>query len=255
MQAGAITGYIDVAQVALYVFWVFFAGLVYYLRREDKREGYPLVTEQPGQRLQGFPFLPTPKTFLLYSGEEVQVPRPDDQEPEYDAVPAEGFPGAPLLPLGNPMLAGIGPGASALRADKPDRMIETNSIKILPMRVLPLYFVPEESPDPRGMEVVGADGVVGGIVTDMWIDKAEDVVRYLEVTLAAGPSVLLPKPLAKVNMTARQVVAVSVMGGQFADAPLRANADEVTTREEDRIQAYFGSGHMYAKPSRMEPLL
>ena len=34
MQTGAITGYIDVAQIALYVFWVFFAGLIYYLQRE-----------------------------------------------------------------------------------------------------------------------------------------------------------------------------------------------------------------------------
>ena len=39
MQVGEITGYIDVAQVTLYAFWVFFAGLIIYLRTEDKREG------------------------------------------------------------------------------------------------------------------------------------------------------------------------------------------------------------------------
>ncbi len=39
MQDGA---YLDVAQVTLYVFWIFFGCLIYYLRREDKREGYPL---------------------------------------------------------------------------------------------------------------------------------------------------------------------------------------------------------------------
>ena len=55
MQTGAITGYIDVAQVALYAFWIFFAGLIFYLRKEDKREGYPLVTERPGYFLEGFP--------------------------------------------------------------------------------------------------------------------------------------------------------------------------------------------------------
>lgn len=38
---GAITSYIDVAQVTLYVFWIFFAGLLFYLLRENKREGYP----------------------------------------------------------------------------------------------------------------------------------------------------------------------------------------------------------------------
>ena len=35
-QPGA---YMDVAQVTLYVFWIFFACLIFYLRREDKREG------------------------------------------------------------------------------------------------------------------------------------------------------------------------------------------------------------------------
>ena len=45
-EFGAITGYIDVAQMVLYAFWIFFAGLIYYLHREDKREGYPLVSER-----------------------------------------------------------------------------------------------------------------------------------------------------------------------------------------------------------------
>ncbi|MBU6437489.1 MAG: photosynthetic reaction center subunit H, partial [Betaproteobacteria bacterium] len=46
MQTGAITGYIDVAQLVLYAFWVFFAGLIYYLHRENKREGYPLESDR-----------------------------------------------------------------------------------------------------------------------------------------------------------------------------------------------------------------
>ena len=33
MPRGEITGYVDVAQVVLYAFWLFFAGLVFYLRR------------------------------------------------------------------------------------------------------------------------------------------------------------------------------------------------------------------------------
>ncbi len=48
-EIGAITGYIDVAQMALYAFWLFFAGLIYYLHREDKREGYPLVSDRAVQ--------------------------------------------------------------------------------------------------------------------------------------------------------------------------------------------------------------
>ena len=41
MGTGAITGYIDVAQVALYAFWIFFFLLVFHLHREGKREGWP----------------------------------------------------------------------------------------------------------------------------------------------------------------------------------------------------------------------
>ena len=45
-MTAAITGYIDVAQLVLYGFWIFFAGLIIYLRREDKREGYPLESDR-----------------------------------------------------------------------------------------------------------------------------------------------------------------------------------------------------------------
>ncbi len=48
MPTGAITQYIDVAQLALYAFWIFFARLIFYLRREDKREGYPLESDRSG---------------------------------------------------------------------------------------------------------------------------------------------------------------------------------------------------------------
>ena len=69
MQTGAITNYIDVAQLVLYAFWIFFAGLIFYLRREDKREGYPLISERSGSiTVQGFPPIPKPKTFLLAHG-------------------------------------------------------------------------------------------------------------------------------------------------------------------------------------------
>ena len=73
---GAITSYIDVAQVTLYAFWVFFAGLILYLRREDKREGYPLESDRSGAiRVQGFPPIPEPKTFLLPHGGSYQALR------------------------------------------------------------------------------------------------------------------------------------------------------------------------------------
>ena len=57
------TEYFDMAQVTLYAFWIFFFALVFYLRREDKREGYPLVNDR-GQEQHGFPRTPEPKTFV-----------------------------------------------------------------------------------------------------------------------------------------------------------------------------------------------
>jgi photosynthetic reaction center H subunit len=256
MQVGAITSYMDVAQVALYAFWIFFFGLIFYLRREDKREGYPLVSDRSDEvRLEGFPRMPGPKTFLLPHGGTRMAPRDEPPQPGFDAVPVAAWPGAPLQPVGNPMLAGVGPAASALRADTPDLTFETGEARIVPLRIAPDHSVDPESPDPINMEVVGADNVVGGIVTDIWIDRAETVIRYLEVTLAAGPSVLLPMPLAKIDVARRRVLVQSIMGTQFADAPMLANSEQVTLREEDRIAAFYASGNLFADPRRLEPLL
>lgn len=57
---------IDGAQIALYAFWLFFAGLVIFLRREDKREGYPL--ESPDGPREGWPTVPDPKTYIHRDG-------------------------------------------------------------------------------------------------------------------------------------------------------------------------------------------
>jgi photosynthetic reaction center H subunit len=255
MQTGAITNYIDVAQIALYVFWLFFAGLIFYLRKEDKREGYPLVTEQDGRFVEGFPRMPAPKTFLLPHGGIKIAPSAEPPQPGFDAVPVAAWPGAPMQPIGNAMLAGMGPAASALRADTPDLMTETPEVRVVPLRVATDHYLDAESPDPRTMDVIGADGVVGGVVTDVWVDRAETVIRYLEVTLVAGPSVLLPMPLVRIDRVSGQVLVKSILGAQFADVPMLAAPDQVTLREEDRIQAYYASGHLYAEPTRLEPLL
>ena len=77
--------YMDLAQVTLYVFWIFFACLIFYLRREDKREGYPLEsTGINGGVVHGFPRMPDSKTYLLRDGHIATLPnhkndRPDQQ--------------------------------------------------------------------------------------------------------------------------------------------------------------------------------
>jgi photosynthetic reaction center H subunit len=256
MQAGAITSYIDVAQLTLYVFWGFFFALIFYLRREDKREGYPLVSDRgPQGRKEGFPPMPSPKTFLLPDGREVQAPRVDPPEPVFHAKPTGLWPGAPLTPVGNPMLSGAGPAAFALRSDEPDRHYEDGEPRVQPLRVATDHFMDPDGPDPRGLTVVGADGFGGGIIADLWVDRSETMVRYLEVTLTGGGNVLLPMPMARVDMTEGRILVESIMSTQFADVPKLANPDQVTLREEDRIQAYYASGHMYANAERTEPLL
>jgi photosynthetic reaction center H subunit len=257
MPTGAITGYIDVAQLALYAFWLFFFGLIFYLRREDKREGYPLENERSGLiTVQGFPFMPSPKVFLMSDGHKIYAPRTEAPAPFISAAPG-GWLGAPMDPIGNPMVQGVGPASYVERADVPDMMFDEPWPKIVPLRVATEYWLAEEDPDPRGMAVVGADGMVAGTCTDAWIDRSEMLVRYLEVAVSVGmaKSVLVPMTLVRISSDRNLVVVQSVMGEQFAEAPVLANPDQITLREEDRVSAYFAGGQMYASPDRMGPLL
>jgi photosynthetic reaction center H subunit len=256
MKTGAITGYIDVAQIALYAFWIFFACLILYLRREDKREGYPLESDRSGGRVrvQGFPSVPTPKTFTLADGSTVQAPRSERPARPILARPYGSYLGAPLHPTGNPMLDGVGPASYAQRADHPDLTV-TGEPLIVPMRVAAGYTVSSSDPDPRGMEVYGADRELGGTVYDIWVDRAEPQIRYLEVATQAGRHVLLPITFAKIHGARRRVAVRSILGSQFATVPSLASPDQVTMLEEDQITAYYASGNLYATPARAEPFL
>jgi photosynthetic reaction center H subunit len=255
MPTGAITEYVDVAQLALYAFWIFFAGLIIYLRREDKREGYPLESERSAHILvQGFPSIPEAKTFRLAHGGTVTAPNGRADTREIRAQPTADWPGAPLEPTGNPMLDGVGPAAYAERAEAPDLTYEGKT-KIVPLRVATDFAVEERDPDPRGMEVIGADGEAGGVVRDVWVDRSEAIFRYFEVEVSGGRRVLLPVNFSRVNGRRRQIKVRSILGRQFADVPALQNPDQVTLREEDRITAYYAGGTLYAEPSRLGPLL
>ena len=116
MGTGAITQYVDVAQLVLYLFWIFFAGLIYYLVREGHREGYPMETESGRGQITGWP-LPQPKTYLLPHGGEASFPNDKVSPQQLLAEPSHRWTGAPMVPTGNPMLDGVGPGAYADRAD------------------------------------------------------------------------------------------------------------------------------------------
>lgn len=258
MQTGDITGYIDVAQLVLYAFWVFFAGLIYYLRQEDKREGYPLESDRSHLvTVQGFPPMPGPKRFLTRHGETVTVAggRPDEREVR--AEPIGPWLGAPLEPTGDPMLDGVGPASYAQRADVPDLTAE-GAAKIVPLRIAGDFYLDSRDPDPRGMDVVGGDGKVAGRVIEVWVDRSEYLIRYLEMsvhTLDAPRQVLIPMNFVRVDTYRRQVKVRSIMSHHFAQVPTLRRSDQITLLEEERVMAYYGGGTLYASAERMGPFL
>jgi len=252
MGTGAITQYVDVAQLVLYAFWIFFFGLIYYLVREGHREGYPMVTESGRGVITGWP-VPQPNSYLMRDGTTIGFPNDKLPSQGVNAEPAHRWAGSPLEPTGNPLLAGVGPGAWAERADVPD-LTAHGKAKIQPLRVTGHYGVSVNDTDPRGLTVVGADGEAAGTVTDLWIDQAEHVFRYMEVQLASGVrSVLLPMNFTRVHRDRIQVKAI--LAHQFADVPATKSADQITFLEEEKIMAYYGAGTLYAEPSRSEPLI
>lgn len=258
MKLGQITSYIDVAQVTIYLFWIFFAALIFYLRREDRREGYPLMVDPTNEvKSSGAILMATPKTFLLPHGGSVSAPdaKYDTREPNAKKIAA--WPGAPYEPVGDPMLAAVGPGAFAERSNKPD-LSHDGAPKIVPLRAAKAFSIESRDPDPRGMEVVGGDRVVAGTVRDVWVDRSEVIIRYLEVEIVGIPEanrVLVPMTFAKVDKRRRQVHVHAIFGSQFGKVPRLSSPDTVTLLEEDKICAYYGAGTLYAHPSRTEPLL
>jgi photosynthetic reaction center H subunit len=240
-----------VAQLVLYAFWLFFAGLVYYLVRENHREGYPMDSDRGV--ITGWP-VPEPKIFKLAGGEERSAPNDKVSPQTLNAQPMHGWTGAPLEPEGNPLLAGVGPGSWADRADEPDTGFDGHP-NIVPLRNLAEYGVSEKDPDPRGQQVFGGDGEVAGIVTDLWLDTSEAMFRYLEVRVQSnGRQVLLPIPFARITRKG-EVKVHAIHAHQFGEVPGTKQPDLVTMLEEEKIMAYYGAGLLYADPSRSEPLI
>lgn len=245
----------DITMILVYMFFIFFAGLIWYLRREDQREGFPLVGDMTDTNRYPTGSQPTPKVFRLAEGHELP-----DRLPERDMAgmlaPTGYVSGSPFVPTGNPLVDGVGPASYAQRADVPDLTFDLHLPKIVPLRVATEMFLAKEDPDPRGWSVVAADGEEVGTVTDIWVDRSEVIVRYFETQVAtpAGPrQVLIPVPLADLDSRSRTVTVDALLGSQFADAPTLANPDQITLLEEDKVSAYVAGGLLYATPKRAEP--
>ena len=271
---GAITGHIDVALVVLYAFWVFFFGLVVYLQRESRREGFPMapdtVLEKRARR--GDIGLATPPKKLyrtLFEG-LVYIPEPGNADTRpVAAVPATPAPGSPLIPTGNPLVDGVGPASYAPRVNFPETTVDGHD-RIVPMRVSTEHFVAEEDADPRGMKVHAADGRIAGTVTDLWVDRSEGLVRYVEVELS-DRAVVTTVPAAVVvteevdiartaggNVVAMvETEAVVVTTEQFANRVLMPIGFATVNGRRRRIEtgaitaAQFGDVPRVAHPSRI----
>ncbi len=255
MKSGSLGNYIDVAQVVLYMFWIFFAGLIYYLHRENKREGYPLVHDNGSRKVvQGWPVVPKAKIFRLRDGTTRSSPPEASVEPPLNATASNRSLGTPLDPKGDPMLAAVGPGSYAMRADVPDLTFDGHP-KLVPLRVATDFHLEAADPDPRGMPVFGADGVVGATVKDLWVDRAETILRYLELEIKSkdgNECILLPMTFARI--ASGRVTVNAIHGHQFINVPRTKAAESITLLEEEKVMAYYGGGTLYADPSRMEPL-
>lgn len=248
---------IDLVDVSLWLFTLFFFGLIFYLRREDRREGYPLETDTTGkQESSGVFWMPPAKTFDLPHGRgKLNVAFGPRDERELALKRTAVWPGAPYEPTGNPMQDGVGPASYAMREDYPDLTLE-GAPRIAPYRDSPGYIVAKQDCDPRGLEVYGLDKAVAGTVTDLWVDRSESIIRYIEVEVGPDARVLVPMPFVNVKRGRKpRVVVEAVTAEQLRAAPRTQQELSVTRREEDRISGYYGGGKLYATPSRIEPLL
>lgn len=265
MNAAYIVGTFDVAELAFLLFFGFFVALVFYLNRESRREGYPLEDEGTGKIHPGSLFDADKKSFQLPHGRGTYVPedvaRDDINVP---AVPAFRAAGAPLVPTGDPMIDGMGPAAWANRAKYPDLTFDGRP-RILPIADSHELVVSPNDPQIVGYPVVAADGVTVGKISDIWVDQAEHIIRYLEVETTSGKKVLAPMMVAVVhgnsllgallpihNDEPKYVEIDAITAAQFDNVPTLETPGIITRYEEDRIQAYFGGGYMYATPERSE---
>lgn len=253
-MSNALTSYIDVAQVVLYVFWIFFFGLIYWLRMEDRREGYPLESDNPARVGPLNVLIPSPKTFLLPEGGSVLAPNLVRDTREISAKRTAAAAGASSEPVGDPMLSGVGPASYAERHDVVE-LTRHGEDCIIPMRVDEGFGV-MAGPDPRGFDVVATDGKVAGTVKELWVDRADVCVRYLEVELADGAGVrLIPMPMALVKRDTKRVEVYALRAEHFASVPTTKEADRITLLEEERISAFYAGGRLYAEPKRLGPVV
>jgi photosynthetic reaction center H subunit len=255
-MTGSIIGSIDVAQAVLVVFLGGFLALVLYLRREDKREGYPLKDPAGGHDIVGFPLPPPAKHYAMLHGEEAVMPHPEGRV-GLAMRPQTRAPGFPFVPTGDPMQDGIGAASWAMKKDEPLLTWEGYP-QLQPLRKLPGWDVDPTDPDLRGWPVRDADGVQVGTVVDLWLDHGVKILRYIEValTLPDGvPRAMIPIYFAETYPRIPEVCVPALYARHFAAFPQMQKPDEITAREEDRVSSFCAGGLHYGSVDWTEGLI
>lgn len=252
----AFIGNFDLASAALWLFWIFFALLIFYIQRENMREGYPLENDDGTEAANQGPFpLPEPKTFKLPHGRGAATfPNTDGERREVALEQTNKANGYPFEPTGDPMKDGVGPASWAARRDVAELDAHGHP-KIIPLSGSDKFFV-SAGRDPRGLPVMAGDGEIVGMISDMWIDEPEQLVRYLEIELDASfgeGTRLVPMTLARIH--SNRVAIKSIFGKHFNDVPKHKAVNQVTLLEEDKISAYYAGGTLYASAERQNPQL
>jgi photosynthetic reaction center H subunit len=144
-----------------------------------------------------------------------------------------------------------------MRADVPDLTFDASLPKIVPLRVATEYSIAHEDFDPRGWYMLTADQRVVGTVKDLWVDRSDVILRYIEVAVpgANARSVVFPIGLANFDRSKQEACTSALLAEQFLAAPGLKNPDQITLLEEDKVSGYFAGGYMYATPNRQEPVL
>lgn len=258
MNEAIIVGRLDVAELVFYAFVLFFIALVFYLRREDRREGYPLEHLVTGQidSARGLFTSSYRKRFRLPFDRGYAETPTQGREP-VDVVGArrfDRFPGAPYAPTGDPLLDGVGPAAFADRAKYPDLDME-GRLRIVPIGADEHFAISSRDPKLVGMTMTGADHRPVGRIVDVWIDRSDRMIRYVTVELASGGTAIVPMGFVTVKRRQNVVHCDAIAAPHFAGVPQLAKPGEMTRYEEERLMAYFGGGYLYGLPDRAEPLI
>jgi len=154
-------GNFDLASLSIWLFWIFFALLIFYIQRENMREGYPLENDDGSEAANQGPFpLPEAKTFdLPHARGEVTVPNANGEGRSVAVEQTSVANGYPFEPTGNPMKDGVGPASWAPRRDVPE-LDGQGHPKIIPM-----------SANSKFVSVLGVT-----LVTCLWLQGMEKLL-------------------------------------------------------------------------------